>query len=372
MGFQAAVWTRPGTPLQLQELEPLPLRDKDVRIRVGASNVTTSDAIALSPRNAGFPQLLPQVMGAAAAGTVVETGPRVRQVTTGDRVVVTGTPQCSRCRYCLHGRADQCAELQLVGPEFARNKDGEKVHANGYVGGFAELCVSPEEQVTPVETSLTDEQLALLAKGGGTGVGAALRTAPVSVGSVVAAVGCGSVGLSYIQGARIAGASQIIAIDPIASRRALATELGATTTIDPNAVDPVQAVWDIAGDSGGAMQGRGADYVFESAAEPRAIEQAWAMTRTTGHLVLSSVPRDMASTVSFPAMAFALTGKTIHSCQFGSLHVRRDLQWLVNLVESDMLDVERLIDHRYALQQVNEAIDDAMELRAIAPTLISR
>ncbi|WP_395593678.1 alcohol dehydrogenase catalytic domain-containing protein [Pseudomonas sp. B26140] len=370
--MKAAVWRAGEEPaISIEEASLLPLRSRDVVVRVEASNVSISDhlLLAFDPIQVGWPA--PQVLGHAAAGTVEKIGSDVRRVKIGDRVIVTSTPNCGECYFCLNGRPDQCATMVFVGPAHATLSDGTLIYPNASVGSFAELAVVPETQLTAVKTDLPSDQLSLLANPVGTGVGAALRTAPIKSGSTVAVVGCGPVGLAYIQGARIADAAQIIAIDPLPERRALAMRFGATHSIDPAQVDPVEAVLDLSEDAGGMLQGRGADYVFESAAESHAIEQAWAMARATGHVTFSSVCLDMMTAkITFPALPFALAGKTVHSCQYGSLDQRRDLPWLIGLAERGKLDLAGMIDRRYPLTQLLDAMRDAGTRSVIGPTLM--
>lgn len=370
--MKAAVWQFGREPaITVEEVALLPLRPRDVVVRVDASNVSISDhlLLAFDPGQLGWPA--PQVLGHAAAGTVEAVGDDVRRVKVGDRVIITSTPNCGECYFCLHGRPDQCAAMVFVGPAHAALPDGTLIYPNASVGSFAELAVVPEIQLTSVKTDLPADQLSLLANPVGTGVGAALRTAPIASGSTVAVMGCGPVGLSYIQGARIADAAKIIAIDPLPARRALAMKFGATHTIDPTEEDPVEAVLSLSTDAGGLLQGRGADYVFESAAESLAIQQAWAMTRATGHVTLCSVCLDMTTAqVTFPALPFALAGKTVHSCQYGSLDQRRDLPWLIGLAERGKLDLEAMIDRRYPLSGTLDAMLDASTRSVIGPTLL--
>lgn len=367
--MNAAVWHRSGHPIEVEPLELLDLGDEDVLVRVGAANVSFSDHITVGSTELDGPGALPQVLGHAAVGVVVAVGSAVHRVAVGDRVIATSTPQCGECWFCLRDAAQHCAELRLVGPPHARRADGTAVIPSGSVGAFAEFAVAPQLQLTVVRTTVTDAELALVANPLGVGVGAALRTAPVEAGSVAVAVGCGPCGLAYVQAARLAGAGTIVAIDPIADRRAMALRLGATIAIDPAEQDPVAAVHEIGGDHGG-LQGAGGDYVFESAADPRAIEQAWQMTRAAGHLVLSSVPVDMTATVTFPAVPFALFGKTVHSCQYGSLDIRRDLPWIVGLIERGQLDAQALLTHEYGLDEVDAAIAAVGRREVLGATVI--
>lgn len=370
MTFQAAVWADTGT--QLEELKLHSLRPHEVQVRIEASNVGSADAFTLldHPSPPGLPPLLPalQIHGHAAVATIEALGAAVERLAVGDRVLVTSSANCGTCLFCQRGRFDQCAENIMFGPPTAHTADGADVYPNSYIGSFAELAITRDIQLTPIRSDLPVDQLALISNPVATGVGAALRTAPVQPGSVVAVLGCGPVGLSYIMGARLSHAEQIIAIDPLPHRRKAASRLGATTVIDPAAVDPVATVCELSGDAGGSLQGRGADYSFEATSDVDAVQQAWAMTRSTGHVVLSGLDPS-AATVSLPA-AFAIVGKTIHGCQQGSLLMRRDLPWLVRLAERGQLELTVLTERDYALADTEQALRDVADCAVLGATLL--
>ena len=414
MKMTAAVSTPSG--VRVEEIELLPVGPRDVLVRVEAANVSVADGFsgpggsgspggpAMSPGGLGnpggpldpgglpgpgtggpggipFPEpgdealeflKLPDqiVNGHAGVGVVEEVGHRVSRVQVGDRVLMTSNPNCGVCAYCLRGRQDQCAEMVPVGPAFARGQDGTMVFANGRVGCFAQLSVIPETQVTPVDSDLPGDQLSLIANPVATGVGAAMIIAPVTPGSVAAVLGCGPVGLSYIQGARLVQAAQIIAVDPLPHRREAALRFGATDVVDPGQSDPVEAVRELSGDAGGLMFGRGADFVFEAVGDARAAEQAWSMARLTGHVTLAGVGGER-PVVSFPYGEFAvLAGRTVHSCQWGGVLQRRDFPWLIRLAEDGRLDVAGLAERSYALKELGDALRDVTARTVIGATLL--
>lgn len=388
MKFNAAVWEPAG--VRLEELELLALRPGEALVRVEASNVASAEATALlggpppgpppglpagGPAGGpapGLPPMPAHIPGHAAVGVVEEIGSQVTGVRVGDRVLMTGNANCGVCHFCLHGRFDQCAAMVMFGPATARTAEGLEVHPVGYVGSLAELAVMPDNQLIPVASDLPADQLSLIPNPVCTGVGAALRTAPIQPGSVVAVMGCGPVGLSYVQAARLAFADQIIAIDPVPARREAALRMGATAALDPTTTDPVEAVCEMSGDAGGVNQGRGADFVFEAAREARAVEQAWAMTRTAGHLTLAGLSSDPFATVSFPMQQFSNHGKTVHSCQMGSLMMHRDLPWMVSLVERGMLDLSEMAERTYSLAQIDQALRDVAECTVLGATVDAR
>lgn len=313
--FRAAIWrgeTNGETVFGIEEIEHLETLDPQyVEVRVTVSSISISDHLFLRTENQGGPAPLPQVLGHGGVGIVERVGDAVDQVKVGDRVLMYGTPQCDSCWYCRNGRADWCTQIQFVGPPIARTKDGLPVHASSAIGSFAEYAVVPQSQLVTVDTPVSDDELAFLTISGSSGIGPALQIAPIPAGSVVAVVGLGPCGLSYLQAAKLSGARQIIGIDPVEARRALALQLGATDVVDPSASDPVAAVRALGPDRGG-MFGTGADIVFEATTTTVGMQQAWDMAPVAGTIVLSSVPRNMAATVEFPATPFACQGKTVH------------------------------------------------------------
>ena len=344
------------------ELRPLGLSDVLVRIRAANACVTDAILIGLTGSRPRFEMPMPQILGHGGVGIVEAVGSEVHVVRPGDRVIASANPLCGSCYYCLRGRPDQCAQIVMVGPANGRVADGQETFPNANIGSYAEYSIVPDTQVTPVETTVPDDELALLADGVGGGLGAVFNTAPVQMGSSVAVFGCGATGLAYIQGARVAGASQIIAIDPIASRRQLAAELGATDLVDPSAGDVIGMVQELTPDVGG-FSGRGVEYAFEASGDAKAIEQAWAVTRAAGHVVLASVTHDQNASVTFPAIPLAMFGKTIHSCQWGWINIRRDLPRFIRLIEAGQVQVRPLVTRHYPLEDLNEALADVAARR---------
>jgi S-(hydroxymethyl)glutathione dehydrogenase/alcohol dehydrogenase len=235
--------------------------------------------------------------------------------------------------------------------------DGRAVHADGGVGAFASRMVLREAGVVAVDVDLGDEELSLLGCGVTTGVGAVLNLAEVQPGSSVAVVGAGALGLWMIQGARVAGAATIVAVEPRAERRELALAVGATHAVDADADDPVEAVRALTG-------GRGADYVLEAAGPPAAMATALAMTRPAGTMVPAGW-ETLASTVTLPAVDFAIAGKRIQSCQFGGAHIRRDIPRFAAMLANGLLDAAPLITRRFGLDEVNAALAAATEREVI-------
>ena len=212
-----------------------------------------------------------------------------------------------------------------------------------------------------IETDLPSEQLALIGCGVTTGVGAALMTAKVQPGSTVAVIGCGGVGQSVIQGARIAGASRIFAVDPVEMKRKTAEQLGATDLVDPADGDPIEQVK-------AATGGRGTDYAFEVIGLPDTILQAYNTARRGGTVVIVGMPR-IEDMVTFPAMQLFSDEKKMLGCFYGSAQVRRDFPKLVDLAETGRLDIGSMVSRRIKLDDVNDAFR-AMEAGEVIRSVI--
>jgi len=279
--------------------------------------------------------------------------------------VVAGTPECGECFWCVRDRPDQCAEMLggIFPPRVvATRADGAAVHADGGVGAFAERMVLRDIGVVTVDADLSDEHLSLLGCGVTSGVGAVLNLAEVQPGASVAVVGSGALGLWMIQGARVAGAATIIAVEPRAERRELARAVGATHVVDPGNGDAVAAVTEL-------TEGRGADCVLEAAGPPEAMAQALAMTRPAGTMVPAGW-ETLGSTVTLPAVDFAISGKRIQSCQFGGAHIRRDVPRFAAMMAGGLLDAEPLIGRRFGLDEADDALAAAATREIVTGVIV--
>ncbi|MBL7486816.1 Zn-dependent alcohol dehydrogenase [Frankia sp. AgB1.9] len=358
--MRAAVMTAYDEPLVLEDLERDPLGPHDVAVRVDASGVCHSDLTILT---GGLPFPPPAVLGHEAAGTVLETGDQVTRVRPGDRVIASFVPLCGECWNCVRGRGQFCR--RAFGVSVARRwrrPDGALTLAMSGLGAFAEEMAVHEWSLVKVDTDLPAEQLALIGCGVATGVGAALNTARVRPGSTVAVIGCGGVGQFVVQGARIAGASRIIAVDPVAFKREKALALGATDAIDPGLDGPQATVNDL-------TAGRGVDYAFDVVGLPATILAAYDVVRAGGTAVIVGMPRQD-ETVTFPASALYAREKRLVGCFYGSSQVRRDFPLLVSLVETGRLDIAATVTRRLPLADVNAAFDAMQAGESIRSVLV--
>jgi S-(hydroxymethyl)glutathione dehydrogenase/alcohol dehydrogenase len=357
--MKAAILEEFGAPLVVEEVELLPPGPRHVVVRTTASVFCATDWMNQQGR---LGKALPTILGHSGVGVIEELGSEVDELEVGQRVVVPGTPECGLCYWCARGRPDQCAELFLPQPEVARRASGERVTTSGAGGTYAERMLVATSWVFPVESDLPDEVLSLLGCGITTGLGAIFNIAEVEPGSSVAVVGCGHLGLWMVQGARVAGAVQIVAVDPIAERRELAARLGATDLVDPAAGDPVEQVREL-------TEGRGVDYALESAIEPEGQVQAFLMARRGGVVVPTSISR-LDATVTLAQWEFAIRGRDIRSCQNGRCRMRRDIPRFVAMLEQGLVEAEPIVTSRYPLDEINETLEASLERRDLSGVLV--
>jgi len=345
--MRVAVAYEPGEPLVVEDLEPAGLGPRDVLVRIAASGICHTDLTVIAGRS---PLPLPIVPGHEACGEVEEIGPEVRRVRPGDRVLAAVSPACGSCWWCVNGMSNHCERGPgiLATSRFAL-PDGRAARAVCGCGSFAEAMVVDEASLIPVETDLPDDQLALLGCGVTTGLGSALVTAGVTPGASVAVIGCGGVGQSVIQGARIAGAATIIAVDPEASRREAAIGVGATHGVDPSDADPVEAVRAL-------TAGRGADFSFEVVGRPELMVQAWDMARIEGTVTLVGMP-SVGETITLPAMSAVFSGKRLRGASVGGAQILRDIPRFIRLAETGRLDLGSLVSRHIKLDEINDGIE---------------
>jgi S-(hydroxymethyl)glutathione dehydrogenase/alcohol dehydrogenase len=349
-----------GGPLAIENVEPTPPGPRDVIVQLGASGVCHSD---LSLKN-GYVGIMPgTILGHEGAGTVVEVGNEVTKVRAGDHIVAAFIPACGTCWFCLHDQSHLCDnEMNVMMAMRGNRPDGSQYMAMTGLGTFAEAMTCSEQSIVKIETSVPDEQLALIGCGVTTGVGAALNTAKVQPGTTVAVIGCGGVGQAVIQGARIAGASRIIAVDPVELKRKTADSLGATDFVDPSEGDPIAQVQQL-------TSGRGVDYAFEVIGLPETLLQAYGMIRKGGTAILVGMTRAEAE-VTLPTFDMFFNEKTVKGCKYGSGQVRRDFQRYADLIETGRLDLDSMVSQTIALDQVNDAFT-AMEKGEVIRSVIT-
>ena len=348
--MRAAVFTGPGQPLAIEELEVDEPQAGEVVVRMEASGVCHSDLHVIEGE---WEERPPIVLGHEGFGVVEAVGDGVEDLAPGQRVVLSWYAPCGRCAFCASGREWLCtrtrAEDHLMpdGGVRLHREGGEPVRPYLAVGSFGERAVVPAAGAIPVAGELPAEVGALIGCAVTTGVGAVLNTARVEPGAAVVVVGCGGVGLSVIMGARLAGADPIVAIDLHDAKLELARLVGATHT--------VRGGDGVAGELSAIMPG-GGDFVFEAIGLHSTIALTLELTPRGGTAVLVGMPPTDV-TVPLDPLDLAVNGKTVVGCTYGSSRPRVDFPRLARLALSGRLPVELMIDSRIELDDVNGAFD---------------
>jgi S-(hydroxymethyl)glutathione dehydrogenase / alcohol dehydrogenase len=348
------------------DIELAPPGPGEVKVKMVASGVCHSD---LSVQNGTIPLPTPMVLGHEGAGVVEEVGEGVTSLAAGDHVVLSFVPSCGDCFYCTRDQGYLCEKgaMQAAGglidgtTRFSR--DGSPLFQMAMCGTYANYAVVPEISAVKIDQDVDLRYAALIGCGVLTGVGAALNTATIRPGDSVAVIGCGGVGLNVIQGAKIAGADKIIAVDMFESKLQMAKDFGATDTIKADETDPVGAVMSATG-------GRGADVAFEVIGLQATIEQAINMARNGGEAVLVGVPRMDVMLNLNAAFTFLYLAKTVKGCWYGSANVRQDVPKLIGLYKEGKLKLEELVSAEIGVDGVNDAFR-AMEAGEVARSLIT-
>jgi S-(hydroxymethyl)glutathione dehydrogenase/alcohol dehydrogenase len=363
---KAAVHVGLDQPLEIRDdIEVESPKAGELKIRIAASGVCHSD---LSVQNGTIPVPPQTVLGHEGAGVVEEVGEGVTGFEVGDHVVLTFVPQCNDCYYCSHEQSYLCEKSGML--NMGGMLDGTKRLSSGGqplgqmagLGTFNETTIVPTISAVKIDKDVPLKAAALIGCGVQTGVGAALNTANIRKGDTVVVIGCGGVGLNVIQGARIAGAEKIIAVDMVESKLQLAKEFGATDFVNAGDGDPVANVRGITG-------GRGVDVSFEVIGLGPTIDQAINMVRNGGEIILVGVPRLDVMLNLNAALTFLYTAKTIKGCWYGSTNAAKDVPMLLDLYKKGELKLDELISREIGLDDVNAAFD-AMKAGEVARSVI--
>jgi S-(hydroxymethyl)glutathione dehydrogenase/alcohol dehydrogenase len=349
MRERAAVLRAIGKPVEISDIELAPIAPDQVRVRVAASGVCHSD---LSQATGALPAGTPCVLGHEGAGVIEAVGSEVHHVAPGDHVVIAWTAACRHCWFCKHGEVHLCqnAIADSYSMPYAADIGGAALYTSMGVSSFATATNCLGRAVVPIDRDIPLDIASLVGCGVATGAGAAFNTAPVAHGSSVAVIGLGGVGLASLMAAAVRGAAQIIAVDPVASRRDAAGSLGATDLVDPADGDVAKQIRAITGR-------RGADTVFEAVGASATIDTAIRATRRGGTtcVVGAATPEDRLTLSPYDLF---MDGKTLVGCQYGSGVPERDFPLLLDLWRAGRLPLDRLISRRVALEQVNDALAD--------------
>jgi S-(hydroxymethyl)glutathione dehydrogenase/alcohol dehydrogenase len=347
--MKAAVLWEPQAPVEVLDIELGAPKEKEVLVQIAACGVCHTDVHVV---DGDLPEPVPLVLGHEASGKVVAMGPGVERLREGDHVVLALVPSCGRCRECRRGRRNFCevgARMSSTGTladgTSRLSANGAALHHFNSVSSFAEYAVVPESAAVAIRRDVSLDSAALVSCAVLTGCGAVFNTAGVEEGATVAVWGCGGVGLNVVQGARVAGAGAIVAVDRRPEKLELASRFGATHTTSPG--EAVELVHEVS-------RG-GADYAFEAIGNEEAIRQAWAAVRPGGTVVvLGLLPKG--STLAIDSWGL-IDEKRLLGCFLGSARIETDIPLLVDLHAEGKLDLEGLVSRRLPLDELPDAID---------------
>ncbi|HEY8475624.1 MAG TPA: Zn-dependent alcohol dehydrogenase [Chloroflexota bacterium] len=351
MKTRAAILYEYNTPLVVEEVDLADPGPGEVLVKVGATGVCHSDLHIIKGE---WTRPLPTVLGHEAAGTVVACGEGVDGLRPGQKVIFSFRPNCGHCFYCHQGHPVLCEGRQSPYGTFLDgrtrlSKNGQPIYHMARVASFAEHAVTLAEQLVPIPDEMPLPPAALIGCAVMTGVGAVMNTAQVQPGSSVAVIGCGGVGLNVIQGARLAGANTIIAVDLLDNKLDYARRFGATHVVNAGREDPVQRVKEL-------TRGRGADYTFEVIGRGATIRQAVDAARPRGTVTIVGMAPS-GEEARLDAYGLAADEKLIRGSWYGSARPLVDMPKMVDLYLSGKLQVDELISRTYALDEINEGFD---------------
>ena len=346
--MKAAVFREVNKPMDVEEIQISKPGPREVLVRTAAAGVCHSD---LHFFNGTYPGALPVVLGHESAGVVEQVGSDVAYVKPGDHVITCLSVFCGVCEHCLTGHMSLCQEpaLRRKPEEEPRlMKAGSKLNQFANLGSFAENMLVHEHAVVKVSKDMPLDRAALIGCGVMTGVGAVFHTAKVAPGSTVAVIGCGGIGLSAVNGAAIAGAARVIAVDMQKSKLELARKFGATDVVNAKDTDPVAAVQE--------LTGGGAHYTFEAIGLKKTAEQAFQMLRRGGAAtIIGMIPPGQF--VAVHGMEF-LWEKKLQGSLMGSNRFRVDMPRLVDFYLQGRLHLDDMISRRIGLKDVNDAFKE--------------
>ena len=358
--MKAAVFHGPKLPLSIEDVELDKPQDREVLIKTVASGVCHSD---LHFVDGFYPYPAPAVLGHEAAGIIEEVGKQVTYVKPGDHVICCLSVFCGNCEQCMSGHPNRCsnkAATQRNPSDKPRiSQKGKPVNQFLDISSYCEKMLLHENAVVKIREDLPLDRAALIGCGVTTGVGAVLNTAKIEPGSTVAVFGAGGVGLAAIQGARIAGARKIIAVDMFEGKLAMAKRMGATDTVDASNSDPVDEIR--------KMTGGGVDYSFEAIGLKKVAEQAFDSLKPGGTAtVIGMIP--VGQKVEIDGYMF-LTERKLQGSNMGSNRFRIDMPKYIDFYLQGRLNLDDMISQRRKLEDVNDAFR-AMKAGEVARTVL--
>lgn len=352
--MRAVVFEDAASPVRVVEVELAPPGQQEVRVAIAAAGVCHSD---LHVRRGDWELQLPLVMGHEGSGTILEIGSQVDGLVVGDHVVLSWVAPCGKCRYCRAGREARCevaANVVALGGGLHDGTSrlsvgGRKLHHYLGVSSFAEEAVVPAAGAIKIRKDAPLDVMCLVGCAVATGIGAVRNTAEVTAGSTVAVIGCGGVGLSVVQGAMLAGAARIVAVDVRADKLDLARKLGATDVIDAGAVDPVETLYDLIA--------YGVDYCFDAIGKTTTTQQSIRMLGLGGAAVIVGIP-PAGATASFEPQLLVDRDQRILGSNYGGVRPAIDIPRIVDEYLNGDVMIDELISARRGLEDADEALED--------------
>ncbi len=344
--IKAAVCHAFGAPLVIEEVALRPPQTGEVTVDVAAVAICHSD---ISYADGAWGGSLPAVYGHEAAGRVSAVGPGVTGLAPGARVIVTLIRACGQCPSCAGGRPTACETPYDGDAGPLRTTGGGRLHQGMACGAFAEKVVVDQSQIVPIPEDMPMAAASLLSCGVITGVGAVVNAAQLRAGQDVVVIGAGGVGLNAVQGARIAGARRIVAVDMSPEKLETARAFGAT--------DGVLATEDKPWKAAKQAMGRGADAVIVTVGNAAAYEQAPPYLGGGGRVVMVGMPHS-GQTAAYEPVIFAATGQGMIGSKMGDVVIRRDIPWMIDLYRQGRLKLDELISGRWRFDEINAAIAD--------------
>lgn len=358
--MKAAVCYEIGKPLVVEEVDIKPPQKGEVKVKLAATAVCHSDIHVFLGE---IPGEVPFIAGHESAGYIEEVGEGVDSVKPGDPVVASLLASCGKCFYCTTGRSHLCEATWARETDSPfQNKKGEPIGQMYRIGSFAEYTIVDESQVVKIPADIPMDSASLLACGAITGFGAVVNRAKVEVSSSCVIIGNGGVGLNAIQGAAISGANPVIAVDLSDDKLKAARTFGATHTVNPGKTDAVEAVKEL-------TDGRGADYVFITVGNAKAVEQGAAMTAIRGMTVIVGLPKSD-DTITFSPFHFIFGERTVTGSFMGTTLLKTEIPKMVALYKAGVLKLDELITAHYPLDQINEAIDAVVQGKALRNIIV--
>ncbi len=348
--MKAAILHQVNEPLEIKELRQDPPKAGEVRVKVGAAGICASDHHVMT----GTAELpLPVVLGHEGAGTVSEVGEGVTRVKPGDRCILAFVSDCGHCRPCRTGNPQLCDTNAQTGVSQYDGTDrlhdgGSDVHQMGKLGVFGDYIVSPQQACHPIPDGVPMTVAALIGCCVTTGVGAVINSPVARPGMTVAIFGCGGVGLSVIQGARLMNAGRIIAVDIYDHKLEFSYKFGATDVVNSREVDPVEAIKEITGD--------GVDMAFDSFGSAGTLTSAVMAIRKAGTAVMIGLG-PAGATAPIDMVDFLRNQKSLVASYYGAASPHETFDKLVGFYLKGELDVDSLITRRYGLADINEGFD---------------